>query len=231
MILSCFSSSIHRIQQVIDVATQQGAKSGSLGGAWWTISRSRTRWKNCTIPDGSVVRPQDIKSFDPKKIVVLASGSQAEPMSALSRIAVDNHRLIAIEENDTVILSARIIPGNEKAISRMIDHLIPAARARLLRKRPVGADTRLRPRQPGGNEAAPESREAQIFCSDSRRVSSTVSTRRAGASGRLRLRRNHARRIRAAHRIYRRWRRVPARTRRRGPRLRRFRLARRARRI
>jgi ribonuclease J len=75
------------------------------------------------IPDGSVVRPQDIKSFDPRKIVVLASGSQAEPMSALSRIAVDNHRLLELQENDTVILSARIIPGNEKAISRMIDHL------------------------------------------------------------------------------------------------------------
>jgi ribonuclease J len=75
------------------------------------------------IPDGSVVRPQDIKSYDPKKLVVLASGTQAEPLSALSRIAVDNHRLMSIAENDTVILSARLIPGNEKAIFRMIDHL------------------------------------------------------------------------------------------------------------
>ena len=58
-----------------------------------------------------------------RKLVVLASGTQAEPMSALSRIAVDNHRLMSIAENDTVILSARIIPGNEKAIFRMIDHL------------------------------------------------------------------------------------------------------------
>jgi ribonuclease J len=75
------------------------------------------------IPDGSMVRPQDIRTFDPKKLVVLASGTQAEPMSALSRIAVDNHRLLTIEQSDTVILSARIIPGNEKAIFRMIDHL------------------------------------------------------------------------------------------------------------
>ncbi|MGA8224761.1 MAG: ribonuclease J, partial [Candidatus Acidiferrales bacterium] len=75
------------------------------------------------IPDGSVVRPQDIRSFDPKKLVVLASGTQAEPLSAMSRIAVDNHRLLSIGENDTAILSARIIPGNEKAIFRMIDHL------------------------------------------------------------------------------------------------------------
>jgi ribonuclease J len=75
------------------------------------------------VPDGSVVRPQDIRSFDPNKIVVLASGTQAEPMSALSRMAVDNHRAMTLNEGDTVILSARIIPGNEKAIFRMIDHL------------------------------------------------------------------------------------------------------------
>jgi ribonuclease J len=75
------------------------------------------------IPDGSVVRPQDIKTYDPHRLVVLASGTQAEPLSALSRIAVDNHRLMNITENDTVILSARIIPGNEKNIFRMIDHL------------------------------------------------------------------------------------------------------------
>ena len=70
-----------------------------------------------------VVRPQDIRSFDPKRLVVIASGSQAEPMSSLSRIAVDNHRWVTVEENDTVILSARIIPGNEKAIFRMLDHM------------------------------------------------------------------------------------------------------------
>jgi ribonuclease J len=74
------------------------------------------------VPDGSVVRPQDIRGFDPRKLVVLASGTQAEPLSALSRISVDNHRLLSIAENDTVILSSRIIPGNEKAIFRMIDH-------------------------------------------------------------------------------------------------------------
>jgi len=75
------------------------------------------------IPDGMVVRSQDIRSFDPRRIVILASGSQAEPMSSLSRIAVDNHRFVSVDENDTVILSARIIPGNDKAIFRMLDHM------------------------------------------------------------------------------------------------------------
>jgi ribonuclease J len=70
-----------------------------------------------------VIRPQDLKSFDPKKMVVLVSGSQAEPMSSLSRIAVDNHRLLSVDPEDTVILSARIIPGNEKSIFRMLDHM------------------------------------------------------------------------------------------------------------
>jgi ribonuclease J len=75
------------------------------------------------IPDGMVVRPQDIRTFEPRKIVVLASGSQAEPMSSLSRIAVDNHRFVSVDQDDTVILSSRIIPGNEKAIFRMLDHM------------------------------------------------------------------------------------------------------------
>jgi ribonuclease J len=75
------------------------------------------------IPDGMVVRPQDIRGFDPKRLVILASGSQAEPMSSLSRIAVDNHRFVSVDENDTVILSARIIPGNEKPIFRMLDNM------------------------------------------------------------------------------------------------------------
>src|SRR6202021_1688523 len=65
----------------------------------------------------------NIRSLPPKRLIIIASGSQAEPMSSMSRIAVDNHRFVTIDENDTVILSARIIPGNEKAIFRMLDHM------------------------------------------------------------------------------------------------------------
>jgi ribonuclease J len=123
VVVSCFASSIHRMQQVIDIATEQGRKVAFIGRSMVDNVEIAHSMNKLRIPDGSVVRPQDIKSFEPRKIVVLASGSQAEPMSSLSRIAVDNHRLLALEENDTVIISARIIPGNEKAISRMIDHL------------------------------------------------------------------------------------------------------------
>ena len=123
VIVSCFSSSIHRIQQVIDVAQSVGRKIGFVGRSMVDNIEIAHGLSKLRIPDGSMVRPQDLRTFDPKKLVVLASGTQAEPMSALSRISVDNHRLISIAEKDTVILSARIIPGNEKAIFRMIDHL------------------------------------------------------------------------------------------------------------
>jgi ribonuclease J len=123
VVVSCFSSSIHRIQQVIEVARGVGRKVGFVGRSMVDNVEIAHGLGKLRIPDGSIVRPQDIRGFDPKKLVVLASGTQAEPMSALSRISVDNHRLMSIAANDTVILSARIIPGNEKAIFRMIDHL------------------------------------------------------------------------------------------------------------
>src|ERR1700678_663109 len=123
VVVSCFSSSVHRIQQVIDIARMVGRKIGFAGRSMVDNVEIAHGLGKLRIPDGSVVRPQDIKGYDPHKLVVLASGTQAEPLSALSRIAVDNHRLMNIAENDTVILSARIIPGNEKNIFRMIDHL------------------------------------------------------------------------------------------------------------
>jgi ribonuclease J len=122
VVVSCFSSSIHRIQQVIDIARRVGRKVGIVGRSMVDNIEIAHGLGKLRIPDGSVVRPQDIRSFDPQKLVVLASGSQAEPLSALSRIAVDNHRMMSIAETDTVILSSRLIPGNEKAIFRMIDH-------------------------------------------------------------------------------------------------------------
>ena len=123
VIVSCFASSIHRIQQVIEIAASVGRKVGIVGRSMVDNVEIAHGLECLRIPDGMVVRPQDLRSFDPKRLVVLVSGSQAEPMSALSRLAVNNHRLLTIDENDTVILSARIIPGNEKAIFRMLDHM------------------------------------------------------------------------------------------------------------
>ena len=123
VILSCFASSIHRIQQVIDIAGRVGRKVAFVGRSMVDNIEIAHSLEYLRIPDGMVVRAQDIRSYDPKRIIIMASGSQAEPMSSLSRIAVDNHRFVSVDENDSVILSARIIPGNEKAIFRMLDHM------------------------------------------------------------------------------------------------------------
>ncbi len=123
VVLSCFASSISRIQQVIDIAERVGRKVAFVGRSMVDNVEIAHDLDYLRIPDGMVVRSQDIRSFDPRKLIILASGSQAEPMSSMSRIAVDNHRFVSIDENDTVILSARIIPGNEKAIFRMLDHM------------------------------------------------------------------------------------------------------------
>src|SRR5579862_3387192 len=123
VIVSCFASSIHRIQQVIDIAEAVGRKVGFVGRSMVENIEIAHTMDRLRIPDGIVIRSQDLRTFDAKKTVVLVSGSQAEPMSSLSRVAVDNHRLLSVEPDDTVILSARIIPGNEKAIFRMLDHM------------------------------------------------------------------------------------------------------------
>jgi ribonuclease J len=75
------------------------------------------------IPDNILLRPQDVMEMPREKVAILISGTQGEPMSALSRVSVDNHKHISVEQGDTVALSSRIIPGNEKPIYRMIDHM------------------------------------------------------------------------------------------------------------
>jgi ribonuclease J len=123
VLVSCFASSIHRIQQVVNLAATVGRKVGFLGRSMVDNVEIAHGLDRLRIPDGIAVRPQDLNGFDASKLIVLVSGSQAEPLSSLSRIAVDKHRMLRLEDQDTVILSARIIPGNEKAIFRMIDHM------------------------------------------------------------------------------------------------------------
>ena len=127
VLVSCFASSIPRIQQVVDIAAAVGRKVGFVGRSMVDNVEIAHSLGRLRIPDGMVIRQQDLKSFDPRKTIVLVSGSQAEPMSSLSRVAVNNHRLLSVDPNDTVILSARIIPGNEKAIFRMLDHMLRRA--------------------------------------------------------------------------------------------------------
>jgi ribonuclease J len=122
LVISCFSSSIHRLQQILDVAAEYGRKVAFLGRSMNNVTEIAHSLGLLSLPDGILLRPQDIMQADPSKVVVVASGTQGEPMSALSRIAVDNHKNLSVERGDTVVLSARIIPGNEKGIYRMINH-------------------------------------------------------------------------------------------------------------
>jgi ribonuclease J len=123
LIISCFSSSVHRLQMVLDLAHQHGRKVAFLGRSMMTTTEIAHNLGLLRVPDGILLRQQDIMTAAPSKVCVVVSGTQGEPMSALSRVAVDNHKHLSIQQDDTVVLSARIIPGNEKAIYRMINHI------------------------------------------------------------------------------------------------------------
>jgi ribonuclease J len=123
VVVSCFSSSIHRIQLVLDLAQEYGRRVAVVGRSMVTVTEIAHSLGLLDIPDGILLRPQDAMDVPPDKVAILISGTQGEPMSALARVAVDNHKHISVEQGDTVVLSSRIIPGNEKAIFRMIDHM------------------------------------------------------------------------------------------------------------
>ncbi len=123
VVVSCFSSSIHRIQLVLDLAKEYGRRVAVIGRSMVSVTEIAHSLGLLEIPDGILLRPQDVMDLPRDKVAVLISGTQGEPMSALARVAVDNHKHIAVEKGDTVVLSSRIIPGNEKSIFRMIDHM------------------------------------------------------------------------------------------------------------
>src|SRR6201997_1334315 len=123
LFFSCFSSSIFRVRIALELAQQHGRKVAIVGRSMLESSEIAQDLGYLNIPRDLLIHPGQIKDFSPEEIGVLISGTRGEPMSALSRAAVDNHKHAKIEKGDTVVLSSRIIPGNEKAIYRMIDHL------------------------------------------------------------------------------------------------------------
>jgi ribonuclease J len=123
LFVSCFSSSIHRLQQIINLSQEFGRKVALVGRSMIAVTEIAHNHGFLEIPDNILIRPQDVMASKPSKVTVLISGTQGEPMSALSRVAVDNHKHISCDAGDMVVLSSRIIPGNEKTIFRMIDHL------------------------------------------------------------------------------------------------------------
>jgi len=123
LFFSCFSSSIYRIRIALELARAHGRKAVVLGRSMMESTEIAQDLGYINLPPGLVINPGQMRDFPADQLMVLISGTQGEPMSALSRAAVDNHKHAHIDAGDTVVLSSRIIPGNEKSIFRVIDHL------------------------------------------------------------------------------------------------------------
>jgi ribonuclease J len=123
LFFSCFSSSIHRIRLAMELAHQHGRKVAIIGRSLDNSTEIAQDLGYLDLPQGLIINPGQIKEMPANKVLVMISGTQGEPMSALSRAAVNNHKFAHIDAGDTVLLSSRVIPGNEKSIYRMIDHL------------------------------------------------------------------------------------------------------------
>ncbi len=121
--IACFSSSIHRITLAMELAFEYNRKIALVGRSMIESAEIAQDLGYIDIPDGVLIHPGEIKNLPSERVCVLISGTQGEPMSALSRAAVDSHKHARIDPGDTVVLSSRIIPGNERSIYRMIDHL------------------------------------------------------------------------------------------------------------
>ena len=123
LIVAAFSSSVYRMQILVDLAAQFDRKVAFVGRSMMRNSEIAQRLGYLRIPAGVQIRDSDISSYPAQDILCLATGSQGEPMSALSRIAINDHRYVTLGPEDTVVFSARSIPGNEKAIGRVMNHL------------------------------------------------------------------------------------------------------------
>jgi ribonuclease J len=123
IIVAAFSSNIHRVQQVIDAAVNCGRKVLLNGRSMLANVQIARELGYIRIPDDTLVDLKELPRIPREKICMITTGSQGEPMSALTRIAMDDHKQIKLEAGDTVILSSRFIPGNEKIISDLINHL------------------------------------------------------------------------------------------------------------
>jgi ribonuclease J len=123
LIVAAFSSSIYRMQILVDLAAQFERKVAFIGRGMIRNSEIAQRLGYLRIPGGVQIRDSDVGTYPAGDVLCLCTGSQGEPMSALSRIAIDDHRHVKLGPKDTVVFSARAIPGNEKAIGRTINHI------------------------------------------------------------------------------------------------------------
>ena len=122
-VVTCFASHIHRVQQVADAAIAGGRSVATLGRSMEKNVALARRLGLLNIPDHALVDVEDIDELDPGQVCVISTGSQGEPMSALSRLAVGENRFFQLRSDDVVVISAHPIPGNEWSVGRVIDSL------------------------------------------------------------------------------------------------------------
>ncbi len=123
IIIATFASNVHRLQQILDLAIKYKRKVAFSGRSMINIAEAASKIGELNIKDGLIVDIERIKNFKDKEILIVSTGTQGEPMSALSRMASGEFNKVTIGENDTIVISASVIPGNEKMIYGVINNL------------------------------------------------------------------------------------------------------------
>ena len=123
IIVATFASNVDRVQSVIDLAIKYGRRVAVCGRSMVTVLQVATELGYMNIPDNVLIDAEQINKFPPEKVVLITTGSQGEPMSALYRMAYSDHKVVEINSNDLVVISASAIPGNEKLVNRVVNEL------------------------------------------------------------------------------------------------------------
>jgi ribonuclease J len=123
ILISSFASNVHRMQQAVDVAVQVGRKVCVVGRSMRKNLNIARNLGYMDVPDGTLIRPVELDDYPPGEVLVLCTGSQGEPLSALTRIAYNDHPAVSVDRGDTVIISAKPIPGNELRVHDAINRL------------------------------------------------------------------------------------------------------------
>ncbi len=124
IIVATFSSNIHRVQQIIDEAVRCGRKVAVSGRSMENVVQVASELGYLTVPDGVLISIDMIRNYQPSQLVIVTTGSQGEPMSALHRMAFGDHRKVSVGSGDFIIISATPIPGNEKLVTKVINELL-----------------------------------------------------------------------------------------------------------
>ena len=124
VLVACFASHIHRVQQAIQIAHLHGRKFAVSGRSMQKNVNIARNLGILTVPEGAMIKLTEIDEYRPEEILILSTGSQGEPLSALTRMAFDDHPQVALHEGDTVVISAHPIPGNEVSVTTTVNRLL-----------------------------------------------------------------------------------------------------------